>query len=970
MENSAQEQYQEILTDVFSNPKFLQDGAKSAIEIHGIDNFINFNSIREAAKKSAKEAREALADAQDSASPSEVSRKLGEDWGDGYVEGIKDKISEAEAASAGLAEAARRGLESGNEANPAQFKDVYISGHDIEVNVVPVVPLDLDEQIAEQVGNQRIYLDIEPNVEPTRFAEQVTEGLNGVSASIDVKPILNTSGDSFEASADDLAGALQASKKFADELKEALGGELVSADIADEINLIERLESAIIVLTTAVENKTLAFRNESEVVRESLAPEIDAVDGLHYSITTLVDAISSIGAIEMPKFDLDSYVDTSGIEKLTEALKALKAGNIETKLTKIYVDLDDFAKAVSSIKIDDAAFLTSINNVLAKGEELKNLAKIISANQKTIETAKKATEAAADDGSAKLIAERIKALEALRNKFENLLNVKGDSLSQKYEAEAKATLARINDEIQKLQSNGADIINSKEATEAFEKLEASAKKSLGNIEKEAKEISIRKLDAQIVDFLTKNTKLSKQFRAELEALRQKLNTGGLSNGDVAELDAEFRKIITDAKLAGDVGKSAIDTISNRLTDMNAKFIAQFFSFQDILRYIRQAADEVIKLDTALTELRKVSDASTSRLAQSFETSAKNAKELGSTVSDVINITADWSRLGYSVDQAENLARVTTLFKTVGDNMTADDASSYLVSTLQGFQMNADEAIDIVDKYNEVANNFAIDTAGIGEALQRSAASFYSANTDLSKSIALVTATNEVVQNPESVGTLWKTMSARIRGATTELEDLGEEEDEFTKTTSKLRNLIKSMTGFDIMIDEDNFKDIYDIVLGIGKEWDKLTDIERASLGEALAGKRNANALYAVLGNLDTLQGAYAAAEDAAGSAEREQENYAKSIQYSIDRAKASLQELAYHVLNSDFLKGAIDAGNMLINILDKITLGGKSILPILGAIGGGVLTKNGLGRGKILPLTEYAECHRPLDGYVQTAMAA
>ncbi|MDO4975539.1 MAG: hypothetical protein Q4E61_04420 [Alphaproteobacteria bacterium] len=46
------------------------------------------------------------------------------------------------------------------------------------------------------------------------------------------------------------------------------------------------------------------------------------------------------------------------------------------------------------------------------------------------------------------------------------------------------------------------------------------------------------------------------------------------------------------------------------------------------------------------------------------------------------------------------------------------------------------------------NNFAIDTAGIGEALQRS---FNAANTDLSKSIALVTATNEVVQNPEVVG---------------------------------------------------------------------------------------------------------------------------------------------------------------------------------------------------------------------------
>ena len=53
------------------------------------------------------------------------------------------------------------------------------------------------------------------------------------------------------------------------------------------------------------------------------------------------------------------------------------------------------------------------------------------------------------------------------------------------------------------------------------------------------------------------------------------------------------------------------------------------------------------------------------------------------------------------DEAEKLSRVTTLFQTVGDNMTQETASQALVSTLKGFQMDADQAIDIVDKFNEV-----------------------------------------------------------------------------------------------------------------------------------------------------------------------------------------------------------------------------------------------------------------------------
>lgn len=266
-------------------------------------------------------------------------------------------------------------------------------------------------------------------------------------------------------------------------------------------------------------------------------------------------------------------------------------------------------------------------------------------------------------------------------------------------------------------------------------------------------------------------------------------------------------------------------------------------------------------------------------------------------------------------------------------MSAEDSSSYLISTLKGFGKAADEAEDIVDVYNEVANNWAIDTAGIGEALQRSAASFYAANTDLEKSVALITATNTVVQDPSSVGTLWKTLSARIRGAKTELEELDEETDEYTETTSKLRDLVMGLTGFDILEEDGKtFKDIYEIILGIGKEWENLTDIEQASLAEVLAGKRNSNALLAVLNNLDTLQGAYKSALEAEGSAQKEQENYARSIQYSIDVLKASAQEFWTTLINSGAAKWVIDFLTKLLNVLTEITEKTNGIPVLAGSV--------------------------------------
>ena len=126
--------------------------------------------------------------------------------------------------------------------------------------------------------------------------------------------------------------------------------------------------------------------------------------------------------------------------------------------------------------------------------------------------------------------------------------------------------------------------------------------------------------------------------------------------------------------------------------------------------------------------------------------------------------------------------------------------------------------------------------------------------------------------------MWKTVSARLRGADQELIDMGETTEGMVESTSKLRDLVKGTTGFDIMVDEagTQFKDIYDIVVGIGEKFQEIPDIERAGLLEALAGKNQSNALAAALTNIDTIKQAYQTAEyESVGSAERELANQQK-----------------------------------------------------------------------------------------------
>lgn len=268
---------------------------------------------------------------------------------------------------------------------------------------------------------------------------------------------------------------------------------------------------------------------------------------------------------------------------------------------------------------------------------------------------------------------------------------------------------------------------------------------------------------EMQSYINNNSKAWKKYKAQLEEVRDAYKNV-TTEGQKLEVDAKARDLKAKISADGLTGASFWQD-TKRAVNQIAQFTGIYGMLQNVVMEIpSKVVSNVKEINDAQIELAKVaSDASESQLSQYWDQAAESAKKYGAIVSDVISSTADWSKLGWSLDDAKKLSDVTTLYQRVGDNMTQESASKSLVSTLQGFNMQADEAESIVDKCNEVANNFAIGSDGIGEALQRSAASFNASHTSLSKSIALITGTNTTIQDPDRVGNMWKTVSARLRG---------------------------------------------------------------------------------------------------------------------------------------------------------------------------------------------------------------
>ena len=339
-----------------------------------------------------------------------------------------------------------------------------------------------------------------------------------------------------------------------------------------------------------------------------------------------------------------------------------------------------------------------------------------------------------------------------------------------------------------------------------------------------------KLTSQMQSWLNNNTKATKEARAEIERYIQEINSLGssLTKGQLNGYSNSFKSINAQMVAMGKTGSSALTDFKRAFTQI-AQFAGAYGIIQNVMWQVpRQMIQAVRDVNAAQIELRKVSEASNAQLTAYWDEAAASAQKYGATISDVISSTADWSRLGYNLDDSKILSDLTTLYQRVGDNMTQESASEALISTLQGYQMTADQAEHIVDAFNEVGNKFAIGSDGIGEALKRSASSMYAANNTMEETIGLVTAANTVVQDPDSVGTAFKTISMRIRGATTELEEAGLETEGMAESTASLRKEIMALSGVDIMQDENTFKSTYDILDEIATKWSDLTDIQQAN----------------------------------------------------------------------------------------------------------------------------------------------
>ena len=617
--------------------------------------------------------------------------------------------------------------------------------------------------------------------------------------------------------------------------------------------------------------------------------------------------------------NIDSKLDLS--KARSEINSFLNENNNKPINVKVDVDKSSLSKLnlnTSGLKIKPTVDSSGIKQVSKDFQMVKNLATQISQTKIKIaglDTSKNANE----------ISVLQNQLRKMESDYKVLMKTFGSSFDKSQIGSIESIFGKADDKIAQISAKAKDLSKSMQsAVKPFNQLDATIASN------------------KTLTWLKNNSKAAKDYGDRLKELAE-LQRTATNAEDLKNYTKQVNDIKTFAASQGKTGAS-FGAEFKRAFGQIGQFTAIYGVIQRIPETIMNMANAVIEVDTAMTNLYKVTDETDAKYSEFLSNASKNAKSLGRDISSYITQTSEWAKLGYNMNSSSELAKVSSIYANVGE---VDDktAVSDLVTVMKAYNMQDSQAMNIADMLNELGNNYATSAGDLGAGLTKMASTMSMSNVSLEKSLAILTGGTEITQNAEELGNAIKISVLRMRGQKGKLESLGENADDI-ESVSKMQTQILNMTKGAVNImdsaDPTKFRDYYDVMSDIAEILPKLNQTDQSNLIETLFGKNRANQGQAILQAFQSgqIQKAYQTALNSAGSAQKEQDRWLQSAEAKIQQFKAQFQELSTTAISSNVFKGLIDSGTTLLNILTQLIDVGGGIPLMLGAIGGTAFIKN------------------------------
>lgn len=517
-----------------------------------------------------------------------------------------------------------------------------------------------------------------------------------------------------------------------DNLYDEAAGQYSKKLLQDQLNLQKEIEST---KTRIVQLEKDSVMSDEDELSQNKAEQ----ESLKQKLSLLEQSSSQIQN-EINQFD--QYIDKQKQAVSLEEVRS-KAEKDRAKLTKNSVDDSNNYARVNNLLKEQEETIRQINILQTKQDNtgltdteqslLNSLSeKYLSIQERVTEELNKQYEVTSR------IADRREKLATNNIGLDNIrsLDFSGDINFGNSETQINRITTAIdeaNTEMQKLKSQGQTDLFANEFDKAAIKVQNLNNELLSNnITLSEYKSSIKELQSDLskktnaVEFfdpgnMEATMQQMKDIALQIPGIQEDTLKWGNANktltATLQDQNDEWKKVTISAQNAGNVitktftnVNAPAGTFSKFLDQLSSKFmnlgsyLVSFVGFYEVWDAIKQGVTYVKDLDTALTEMRKVSDETVDSLREFQEASFGVADSIGTTAKEIQNSTADFMRLGYSLQEAGELAQDANIYANVGD-MEIDEATEHMISSIKAwgseFESEVDASEAIIDRYNEI-----------------------------------------------------------------------------------------------------------------------------------------------------------------------------------------------------------------------------------------------------------------------------
>lgn len=352
---------------------------------------------------------------------------------------------------------------------------------------------------------------------------------------------------------------------------------------------------------------------------------------------------------------------------------------------------------------------------------------------------------------------------------------------------------------------------------------------------------------------------------------------------------------------------------NKVGNSFTNGIMRAFGLYGLGSSISKMIDNVRTLDDSIVDLQIASGKSRETVKEMVLEYSDLGKEYGATTKEIASAADSWLRQGYDVQSANILIRDSMMLSKLGQIESAK-ATQYLTSAMKGFNVEAKDAEQIVDKLVTVDMEAAVSSGDIAQAMSKTAVSAQLAGIDMNRLIGYLTTVQEVTQGGASeVGNAMKSMFARMGKI-----KAGKLIDTETQENISDVEVVLADLGIKLREDGSTWRNFGDILDDVNARWKDLTDTERRQVANAFGMTRNQEKFLVLMENYDQALEYANIAQNSSGNASKKYQGYLAGTTAKVNSLKASFESLSQSVFDSDTFGSAIDGITGFVSGLGKV----------------------------------------------------